>query len=607
MLLRVITTIVLLVLSLNPRAENVQAEKINKGVAFAQLGEPKYSAEFSHFDYVFPDAPKTGAVTLAAAGTFDNFNRYALRGSAAVRTEQLYDTLFTTSEDEASSYYPLIAQSARYPDDYRWIEIAINPLARFHDGSAITSDDVVFTFKKFMAEGVPQFRMTYAGIEAKTVSALTVRFELPQPDKNKILGLMSLPILPAHFWKHHKLSDPLTTPPLSSGPYRISDYRMGQQVTYQHVRDYWAASLPVNIGRYNFDTLRYDYYLDDKVALEAFKAGAYDVRTENSPKNWMTQYQDGNFARNYIVKQDLPDNSAQNTRWLVFNIQRPVFADRRVRQAVTLAFDFDWMNKVFYYNSYQRTNSFFQNTDYAASGQPDAAELSWLEPVKHQIPLEIFSQIYYPPNTDGSGSNRENLLRAKTLLQQAGWEIKNKRLVNSKTGDPFIFELLLQSGSNFQYVLPFQHSLQRLGITMTIRTVDSSQFINRLRKRDFDMLPNVYPAFPFPAPNLRLWWSSAYITSSYNSSGIQDPAVDTLINDIIRHQGEPSALRSLGRALDRVLTWSTLMIPMWYTKNIHIAYWDKFSMPAVRPVYSLGFDSWWFDARKAARLPEDSH
>ncbi|PVZ85791.1 ABC transporter substrate-binding protein [Serratia sp. S1B] len=581
----------------------LQAETLNESYAFATLGEPKYSSDFGHFDYVNPAAPKGGDVRLAAIGTYDNFNRFASRGVAGERTGELYDTLFTTSDDEPSSYYPLVAESARFPADMRWMELDINPHARFHDGSAITAADVAFTFNKFMTEGVPQFRSIYKGTTVKALSRLTVRIELPEPDKDKLLGLFTLPILAESFWKNHPLNEPLSTPPLGSGPYKVGSYRLGQYITYERVRDYWAANLPVNRGRFNFDTLRYDYYLDDNVALEAFKAGAYDFRLENSPKNWASQYQGGNFARNFIIKQDDTNQAAQNARWLAFNIQRPLFADRRVREAMTLAFDFDWMNKALYYDAYQRTNSYFQNTPYAATGYPDAAELTWLAPLKGKVPEEVFTTIYQPPSSDGSGNDRDNLLKANELLQQAGWEVKNQQLVNSKTGKPFTFELMLLSGSNFQYVLPFQHNLKRLGIDMRIREVDASQFTRRLRTRDFDMMPTVYPAMPFPNSSLQMRWDSNYIDSSWNTPGVNDPAVDELVRQIMKHQGDEKALLSLGRALDRVLTWNNYMIPMWYSNHDRYAYWDKFSSPPQRPAYSLGFDSWWFDVNKAARLP----
>lgn len=598
MSVRVFAALVLSALSFG-----LQAETLNESYAFALLGEPKYATDFSHYDYVNPAAPKGGDVRMAAIGTYDNFNRYASRGVAGERTDALYDSLFTTSDDEIGSYYPLIAESARFPADMRWVELDINARARFHDGNPITAADVAFTFNKFMTEGVPQFRVLYKGVKVKAISRLTVRIEFPQPDKDKLLGLFGLPVLPESFWKDHKLNEPLAAPPLGSGPYKVGSYRLGQYITYQRVRDYWAANLPVNRGRFNFDSIRYDYYLDDKVALEAFKAGAYDFRIEGSPKSWATQYQGGNFARNYIVKQDETNQSAQNTRWMAFNMKRPLFADRRVREAITLAFDFDWMNKALYYNAYQRTNSYFQNTPYAASGYPDAAELALLAPLKDKVPPEVFTSIYQPPSSDGSGNDRQNLLKATQLLKQAGWEVKNQQLVNSKTGKPFTFELMLLSGSNFQYVLPFQHNLKRLGIEMQIREIDVTQYTRRMRERDFDMMATVYMAIPFPSPDLKILWDSEYINSSYNRPGVSDPAVDSLVRQIAAHQGDEKALLPLGRALDRVLTWNRFMLPMWYSNHDRYAYWDKFSTPAIRPAYVIGFDNWWFDVNKAARLP----
>lgn len=595
----------LFILSLLLVGTITHAQTIKENYAFAVIGEPKYAINFSHFDYVNPAAPKGGNITLSFLGTFDNFNRFALRGNAAVRTESLYDSLFTTSDDEPGSYYPLIAEVARYADDYSWVEVSINPRATFHDGSPIRASDVAFTFHKFMTEGVPQFRLIYKGTTVKAISPLTVRIELGEPGKENMLSLFSLPVMPEKFWKDHKLSDPLSSPPLGSGPYRITSWRMGQYVTYSRVKDYWGATLPVNRGRWNFDSIRYDYYLDDNVAFEAFKAGAFDMRTEGSAKNWATRYIGSNFDRGYIIKDEQPNTSAQDTRWLAFNIQRPVFTDRRVREAVSLAFDFEWMNKALFYNAYSRTNSYFQNTEYAARNYPDAAELTLLAPMKADLPPEVFTSIYTPPVSKGDGYDRENLLKASELLKQAGWEMKDQKLVNSQTGKPFVFEMLLPSGGNNQWVLPFQHNLARLGITMEVRQVDNSQITNRLRTRDYDMMPRVWRAMPWPSSDLQISWSSQYIDSTYNSPGVKSPVLDKLIAQIIQAQGDKQKLLPLGRALDRVLTWNYYMLPMWYMAADQVAYWDKFSMPGIRPVYSLGFDTWWYDVNKAAKLPAD--
>jgi len=582
-----------------------QAQTIKESYAFAVIGEPKYAINFDHYDYVNPAAPKGGSVTLAAIGTFDNFNRYALRGVAAERTDALYDTLFTTSDDEPGSYYPLVAEQARYADDFSWMELTINPLARFHDGTPVKASDVAFTFHKFMTEGVPQFRLVYKGATVTAIAPLTVRITLTKPNKEDMLSLLTLPVMPEKFWKDHKLSDPLATPPLAGGPYRITRWRMGQYLIYSRVKDYWAANLPVNRGRWNFDTLRYDYYLDDNVAFEAFKAGAFDMRVESSAKNWATRYIGKNFDRGFIVKEALKNDSAQDTRWLAFNIQRPVFSDRRVRQAITLAFDFEWMNKALFYDAYSRVNSYFQNTEYRAKGYPDAAELTLLAPLKSAIPAEVFTTVFQPPVSKGDGYDRNNLLKASQLLDEAGWEIKNKQRVNKQTGKPLSFELLLPSGGNNQWVLPFQHNLERLGITMNIRQVDNSQATNRMRNRDYDMMPRLWRAMPWPGTDLQISWSSEYIDSTYNAPGVKNPAIDALIAQIVAAQGDKEKLLPLGRALDRVLTWNYYMLPMWFMAQDRVARWDKFALPAQRPVYALGFENWWYDVNKAAKLPAE--
>ncbi|ELB7320247.1 extracellular solute-binding protein [Enterobacter hormaechei] len=599
MIMRVVLTLLALV------SLSSQAQTIKESTAFAVIGEPKYAVNFNHYDYVNPAAPKGGNVTLSATGTFDNFNRFALRGVAAARTESLYDTLFVTSDDEPGSYYPLVAENVRYADDFSWAEIAINPRARFHDGTPVSARDVAFTFHKFMTEGVPQFRLVYKGTTVKAIAPLTVRIELPEPNKENMLSLFSLPVMPESFWKNHKLSDPLSTPPLAGGPYRITDWRMGQYVIYSRVKDYWAATLPVNRGRWNFDTIRYDYYLDDNVAFEAFKAGAFDLRVENSAKNWATRYIGKNFAKGYIVKDEHKNESAQDTRWLAFNIQRPVFSDRRVREAITLAFDFEWMNKALFYGAYSRANSYFQNTEYTARDYPHADELVLLAPMKAELPPEVFTRVFEPPKSDGNGFDRDNLLKASNLLDDAGWVLKNRQRVNVQTGKPLSFELLIASGANDQWVLPFKKNLARLGVTMNIRQVDMAQLTNRKRSRDYDMMQTLWAAQPWPSSDLQISWASGYIDSSYNAPGVKSPVIDALIAKIVAAQGDKNKLLPLGRALDRVLTWNYYMLPMWYMGEDRVARWDKFSLPAVRPVYTLGFDTWWYDVNKAAKLPAE--
>lgn len=598
MLLRLISLLLLATLCAPLRAEVIQQSR-----AFATLGEPKYAPDFSHFDYADPAAPKGGRLTMAVVGTFDNFNRFASRGNPGAGTETLYDRLFTSSDDEPGSYYPLIAESARYASDFRWMEIRLNPRARFHDGTPIRAQDVAFTFDKFMREGVPQFRVIYRGVTVTALSHQTVRIQLPKADRDMMLGLLTLPVLSQAFWQTRPFNEPLSAPPLSSGPYRISRYKLGQYIEYSRVKDYWAADLPVNRGRFNFDTLRYDYYLDDNVAFEAFKAGAFDLREEGSAKKWATQYRGRSFDDGQIVKETTPNTVATNTTWLAINNEKPMFRDRRVRQALTLAFDFDWMNKALFYGAYQRVSSYFQNTDYAAQGLPDAAQLALLAPFRAQLPPEVFSTPYAPPRTSGSGYDRAKLLQALDLLRQAGWQVKNQQLVNVQSGQPLRIELLLRSGASNDWALPFQHSLARLGIQLTLRVVDASQYLRRLREGDYDMIARIYLAMPTPSSDLQLNWQSDYIDSSWNSARLKDPLVDHFVKAIVAHQGDKAALLPLGQALDRILLWNAYMIPMWYNAEDRIAFWNKFAHPAVKPAYASGLENWWYDPDKAARLP----
>ncbi|MDE1184959.1 MAG: extracellular solute-binding protein [Pantoea sp.] len=600
MLLRLVTAL-LLGCVMSP----LHAETINESYAFAKLGEPKYVVNFTHYDYANPAAPKGGKLTLAVIGTYDNFNRYASRGNPGAATDTLYDGLFTTSDDEPASYYPLIAESARYPSDFHWMEVSINPHAQFQDGTPITAQDVAFTFNKFMTEGVPQFRVAFRGVEVKALNRLTVRINLPKPDKDLALSWLTLPVLPEKFWQNKKFNEPIGYPPLASGPYRVTSYKPGQFIQYSRVKNYWAANLPVNRGRFNFDTIRYDYYLDDNVAFEAFKAGAFDLRIEGSAKKWATQYRGRNFDSHAIVKQVTPNDVSTNTSWLAFNNEKPLFSDIRVRQALSLAFDFEWMNKALFYGAYKRTSSYFQNTAYAAAGYPDAAQLILLAPYKDQLPAEVFNNEYAPPHSDGSGFDRGNLLKAMDLLKEAGWEIKNQQLVNVKTGQPFRFELLLNSGSSNDWTLPFQHSLARLGIQVSLRQVDSSQYLRRLRHGDYDMTPSVYYAMPWPSTDLQTIWQSEYIESTWNTARVKDPIIDHFVQQIVADQGNEKALLPLGQALDRILLWRAYMIPMWFNAEQRLAYWDKFSHPEIKPAFATGLENWWYDVNKAARLPAD--
>ncbi|MGF1683629.1 extracellular solute-binding protein [Photobacterium minamisatsumaniensis] len=585
---------------------SIHAAEVVEATSLVGFGEAKYASDFTHFDYVNPKAPKGGRVTYAQVGTFDSFNRYASRGVSAAGSDTIYDTLFVPSSDEIDSFYPLIAEKVRYADDYSWMEVDINPKARFHDGEPITAADVAFTFNKFMTQGVAQYKVYFKDVKSVTVtSPLTARIEMTTPNREVLLAMVQgMNVLPEHFWKDKDLSQPLNTPPVGSSAYKISSYKAGQSVTYSLVDDYWAKDLPVNVGRNNFKTIQYDYYRDETVTLEAFKAGEYDIREENVAKFWATMYQGNNFDKGYIVKEEIPHQIPQSMQAFVFNTESPYFSNPKVREALSYAMDFEWMNKSLFYNQYNRTRSYFQNTEYEATGLPSKGELAVLEPIKNKVPARVFTESYEPPITDGSGRIRVQLRKALALMKEAGWEVQNKVMTNVETGEPFSFEILMYSPTTERLAIPVQKNLKLLGIDMKLRTVDTTQYIKRLRDRDFEMVSAGYSANSYPSPNLLIAWNSQFIDSTYNTAGVKDPSIDYLTEQIVKNQENPEKLLELGRALDRVLQWNFFVIPQWHISKFRVASWDKFSRPELRPKYNLGKDTWWVDPVKAAKLPE---
>lgn len=580
------------------------AEQITVSHAIALRGEPKYSADFQHWDYVNPDAPRGGYVTYGQRGNFDNFNRYAQRGVSAPMATSAFDSLMVENDDEDSVLYGLIAEKIEYPDDYSWVIFHIDPRAKHQDGKPITAEDVEFSFTKFMTQGVPFFAQTYEGVTPEIVSPQKIKFKMPGNDKSLLIQLATLTIFPKHIWQDIDLAEPVIKPVVGSGAYEVQDYSMGQYVVWNRKKDYWALNHPVNKGMHNFDTTRIDMYKDDTVLLEAFKKGELDFRSENVSKLWATAYVGDNFDKGYIVKEEIASTEPQAMQAFIFNTTRPQLSDPKVREALGYMFDFEWTNKNLFYGAYSRSVSYFQNTDYMARGLPEGEELELLNRYKDQLPKEVFTKEYNPPKTDGTGNIRPQSREALKLLREAGWNLKEGKLLN-KDGEQLKFELMLWSPNFERVVIPFQENLKRIGVDMSVRLVDLAQATNRLRDRDYDMLIHSLGGGVHPSTSLRLEFHSKYIDSTYNNSGFTSKATDEIIEQIIDNQENLDKLLPLGKALDRILLWQHLVIPQWYSGSYRVAYWNKFSRPATKPKYGLGQGTWWYDARKAKTLPDD--
>jgi len=571
----------------------------------AMHGAPKYAANFTHFDYVNPQAPKGGAIRLSAIGTFDSLNPYILKGIPAAGIGQLFQTLTSDSSDEAFSQYGDIAISIEIAPDNTWVAYRLNPQARWHDGKPITADDVVFSFDILKSKGHPFYRSYFASVErAEKLAERHVKFHFADAENAELRMIMGqLPVLPKHYYEKRDFDKTTLEPPLGSGPYRVSKLDAGRSITYERVRNWWGENLPVNRGRFNVDRIRYDYYRDSTVALEAFKSGEYDFRLENNSKLWATAYEGPPFRRGDIIKETIAHERPTGMQAFVFNTRRSPFDNIKVREALAYAFDFQWTNKNLFYGQYTRTTSYFSNSELAATGTPSARELEILEPYRAQLPEQVFSATYQPPSNKGRGALRANLRNALKLLKQAGFEVRDRRLVDTKTGQQLRFEILLVTPAFERVVLPFRSNLERLGAKITVRTVDPAQYQKRLDDFDFDMVIGSFGQSLSPGNEQRDFWGSASadIAGSRNIIGIKDKVVDALIEQLITAPDREELIER-ARALDRVLLWGHYLIPNWHIQAFRVAYWNKFSRPAITPKYALGFDTWWVDSDKAAKL-----
>ena len=563
-------------------------------------GELKYPKGFSHFDYVNPEAPKGGSLKLSVVSNgFDSFNPFVIRGVAAAGVSTyVYDTLMESSSDEPFSEYGLIAESVEFPEDRRYVIFNLREVAKFQDGTPITAKDVEFSHRILTTEGHPFYRNYYADVRKVTIeNSHRIRFDFGETDNRELpLILGQMPILPAHYWEEREFGRNGLDVPVGSGPYRIGSFDAGRSVTYELVEDYWAKDLPVRVGRFNFQRIQYEYYNDDTVALEAFKAGNFDFRQETSAKNWATAYTGRRFEDGRIVREAIPHQRPSGMQGFVFNTRKPVFRDPKVRQALAYGFDFQWANRNLFFDQYTRTNSYFENSELASSGLPEGPELDILERFRDQLNPEVFTREYTPPDTSDSRSMRDNLRAAMELLNEAGYSIRGGKMVHEETGKQLSFEVLLFQKSFERVVLPFTRNLERLGIDVTVRLVDSNQYIQRVRSFDFDMITQVLPQSDSPGNEQREYWhsSTAEVSGSRNFMGVNDPVVDQLVDMVIQAPDREQLVHRV-RALDRVLLHSHYVIPHWHLTKDRVAYWNHLQRPEVTPKNGIDLNNWWIN------------
>ena len=590
-------------------APALAAEGIAGAHALSMFDDVKYPPSFEHFDYADPDAPSGGALRLAALGTFDNLNPFILKGNAAAGSGLIYDNLLTGSLDEPFTEYGLLVESIDMPADRSWVEFTLREEARWHDGRPVTVDDVIWTTETLRTKGHPFYRHYYADIAGVSrTGPRTVRFTFGDAVNRELpLIVGQIDVLPKHWWEGRDFASTTLEPPLGSGPYRIAAVEPGRSITFERVPDYWGRNLAVNRGQNNIDVIRYDYYRDATVAVEAFKAGEFDFRSENNSKEWGTAYDLPDVENGRMIKELIHHERPTGMQAFWLNTRRAKFADRRVRHALAHAFDFEWSNANLFYGQYTRTKSFFSNTELASSGLPQGKELEILEPWRDQLPAEVFANAYEPPSTAGSGSIRRNLRTAKKMLEEAGWVVRDGVLTHAETGEAMEIEFLLVAPAFERIVGPVVKNMERLGIAARIRLVDPAQYQNRVNEFDFDVVVSTRGQSLSPGNEQRNFWTtaSADVPGSGNLAAVRDPVVDELV-DLLIQAPDRDTLVATTRALDRVLLWGHYVIPQWHIRSFRLVYWNKFGRPAIRPKYGLGFPAtWWIDREKAARLEAD--
>jgi microcin C transport system substrate-binding protein len=579
------------------------------------FGELKYAEGFKQFDYVNANAPKAGAARMIAFGTFDNFNTVVagVKGTLAGGVDLIYDSLLVSALDEVAVGYGLLAEAVTAAEDHSSVTYRLRANAKWHDGVPVTVDDVLFSLESFRAHH-PFYSAYYRHVaKAEKTGEHEVTFIFDSPGNRELPQIMGeLNVVPKHWWQGtdksgNKREVGATTlePPLGCGAYRLKSFVPGRSLVYERVADYWGKDLNVNIGRDNFNELRFEYFRDATVAIEAFKADVIDWRTENSAKNWATAYDFPAMKDGRAVKEEFPINSSGGMQCYAFNTRRPKFADPRVRRACNFALNFEEINKQLFFGQYKRVNSYFEGLELASKGLPEGDELAILETLRDKVPPEVFTTPYTNPVNDNPEAVRNNLREATRLLRDAGYEVRDRKLVNTKTGEPLTIEVLIDRPEWERIVLFYKPSLERLGIQMTLRNVDDAQYENRLRAWDYDMIVVTWGQGLSPGNEQRNYWTSqaADIAGSRNYVGIKNPAVDALVDRIIFSKSR-SELVAATKALDRVLLWNHYVVPQWTYGKVRSVRWDRFGRPAELPKYGSGsFPTiWWWDQAKAAKV-----
>jgi microcin C transport system substrate-binding protein len=586
--------------------------------ALSLFGDIKYPADFKRFDYVNPDAPKGGVARMISIGTFDNFNIVVagIKGSLAPAATLIYETLMTKSQDEVVTEYGLLAEAAAHPDDFSSVTYRLRKEARWHDGKPVTPADVIFSLD-VLKQYSPMFASYYKHVvKAEKSGDRDIKFSFDGPGNRELPTIVGeLTVLPKHYWegtdsqgRKRDVSATTLEPPLGSGPYRIKEFVAGRSVTLERVKDYWGAAVPAQVGTNNFDQLRFEFFRDNLVALEAFKADQADWISENSAKQWATAYDFPAIADKRVVKEEFKINDLGRMQAFILNLRRDQFKDARVRRAFNYAFDFEEMNKQLFYGQYKRINSYFEGTELASSGLPEGKELEILEAVRDKVPAEVFTTVYQNPVGGNPEAVRANLRESAKLLKEAGFQVREQKLIDS-AGKPVIVEILVQDPSSERIALFFKPSLERIGVTASIRVVDDAQYQNRVRAFDFDMIIDQWGESLSPGNEQREFWGSqaANQPGSRNTIGIKNPAVDALIEQVIYAKNRDQLVAAT-KALDRVLLWNFYAVPQFTYGFTRYARWDRFSHAEPLPKYGRsGLPSlWWYDAEKAARIGKRS-